>query len=45
MLKIKKAGSQLLMPCYITDFTSGIKEGPFKSFKLGENMIRYVLEK
>lgn len=45
MVKIKKAGSQLLMLCYIAEFTSLIKEGPLKSFKLGENMIRYVLEK
>ena len=45
MVKIKKAGSQLLMPYYITDFTSQIKEGPLTSFKLGEIMIRYVLEK
>lgn len=45
MVKIKKAGSQLLMICYIAEFTSLIKEGPLKSFILGENMIRYVLEK
>ena len=35
MVKIKKAGSQLLMLRYIAEFTSLIKEGPLKSFKTG----------
>lgn len=39
MVKITRAGSQMIMLCYVIECNSPISEGPLKSFKLRVNMI------